>query len=324
MTENAVVVTGGMGFIGSHLAEALLLEGNTVTVIDDLSTGSAENVAHLRDHPRYRELVADVRDASSRKLMENDADLIIHMAAAVGVRQTFQHPVETIERNVETTTAVFQAARRSATKVVLSSTSEVYGKTSKIPFAEDDDIVLGSTSHLRWAYAASKISDELMALGYWKEFGVPVVICRLFNVAGPRQTDRYVLPRFVKTALSGRLLEIYGDGSQTRCFTHVDDTVRAILLLAASDAAVGKTFNIGAQHEISIGELARQVLMTVGVESEKVSDRCTFVRYEDAYGDDFDDFQRRVPDTSKLTTYTGWHPMHDLDRMIEDVIVSLR
>lgn len=325
MSGRDVVITGGMGFIGSHLADAFLLEGDSVTVIDDLSTGRAENVAHLRDHPRYREIVADVRDAASRKLMESDADLILHMAAAVGVRQTFENPVETIDTNVATTTAVLQAARRGNTKVLLASTSEVYGKSAKIPYAEDDDIVLGPSSHLRWAYAASKLTDELMALGHCSQFGLPVVVVRFFNVTGPRQTDRYVLPRFADAALSGRALEIHGDGGQTRSFTHVDDAVRAVVLLAKCEAAVGEVFNVGAPHEITIGELARRVLTAVGVESEAVlSDRCRFVPYREVYGDKFDDFERRVPDASKLAAHTGWSPMHDLDRMIGDVISSLR
>jgi len=322
VTGSAVVITGGMGFIGSHLAEALLLEENTVTVIDDLSTGRAENVAHLRNHPRYREIIADVRETASRELLENETDLIIHMAAAVGVRRTVENPVETIDTNVSTTTAVLRAARRRNTKVLLASSSEVYGKTSKIPFAEDDDMVLGSTARPRWAYAASKIVDEFLALGCWNEFGLPVVVFRLFNVVGPRQTDRYVLPRLVAAALSDEQLEIHGDGSQTRSFTHVDDAVRAILLLAKCDAAVGEVFNVGTQHEISIGELARRVLTAVGVRS--VANRCRFVPYSDVYGEKFDDLQRRVPDISKLTTCTGWSPRHSIDQTIEDVVFSYR
>jgi UDP-glucose 4-epimerase len=319
---SAIVITGGMGFIGSHLAEALLLQGSTVTVIDDLSTGRAENVAHLRNHPLYRETIADVSEAVSQELLENEADLIIHMAAAVGVRRTVENPVETIDTNVATTTAVLRAARRRNTKVLLASSSEVYGKTSKVPFAEDDDLVLGSTDRPRWSYAASKIIDELMTLGCWREFGLPVVIFRLFNVVGIRQSDRYVLPRFVGAALAGQQLEIHGDGTQTRCFTHVDDAVRAILLLAQCDAAVGQIFNIGTDQEISMGELAHRILTTVGVPS--ASDRCTFVPYSDVYGDSFDDFQRRVPDTSKLTRYTGWTPVHGIDRTIDDVISTYR
>ena len=206
----------------------------------------------------------------------------------------------------------------------MASTSEVYGKTTRFPSAEDDDIVLGPTSHLRWAYAASKVTDELMALGCWKEFGVPVVVCRLFNVAGARQSDRYVLPRFVEAALAGRPLEIYGDGGQTRCFTHVDDTVSALVSLAACDAAVGEIFNIGAQHEVTIEALAHRVLRAVGVDPAAAAERCTFLDYEDVYGDNFDDFERRVPDTSKLTTYTGWQAVHDLDQIIDDVIAGHR
>jgi UDP-glucose 4-epimerase len=244
------------------------------------------------------------------------------MAAAVGVRRTVENPVETIDTNVATTTAVLRAARRRNAKVLLASSSEVYGKTGKVPFGEDDDLVLGSTDRPRWAYAASKIVDELLTLGCWREYGLPVVVFRLFNVVGPRQSDRYVLPRFVGAALANQQLEIHGDGTQTRCFTHVDDAVRAILLLAQCDAAVGQIFNIGTQQEISMGELAGRILTAVGVPS--VSDRCRFVPYSDVYGDKFDDLIRRVPDTSKLTAYTGWTPVHGIDRTIQDVILSYR
>ena len=325
MTAGDVVVTGGMGFIGSHLVDAFLLEGWNVTVIDDLSTGRTENVAHLRDHPRYRGIEADVRDPMSRKVMEHDADLIVHMAAAVGVRQTMENPVETIDTNVATTTAVLQAARRRRTKVLVASTSEVYGKSTNVPFAEDDDVVLGPPSHLRWSYAASKITDELMAMGSFVQFGVPVVIARFFNVTGPRQTDRYVLPRFAAAALSGRELEIHGDGSQTRSFTHVEDAVRAVTLLAGCEAAVGEVFNVGAPNEVTIADLAGRVLCAAGADPERdAADRMRFVPYSEVFGDRFDDFERRVPDASKLASYTGWVPVNDLDRIVGDVVDSLR
>lgn len=325
MTGRHVVITGGMGFLGSHLADAFVLAGSNVTVIDDLSTGRLENVARLQDHPRYSQIVADVRDPVSREVMERKADLIVHMAAAVGVRQIMENPVETIDTNVATTTAVLQAARARNVKVLLASTSEVYGKSTSIPSSEEDDIVLGPPSHLRWSYAASKITDELMALGCSRQFGLPVVIVRFFNVTGPRQSELYVLPRFAAAALAGQVLEIHGDGAQTRSFTHVADAVRAVMLLAANASAVGEVFNIGTPNEVSIGDLARRVMRAVGVVSEKeISDRCRFVPYREVYGDTFDDFERRLPDVSKLASCTGWRPEHDLDRMIEDVISGLR
>jgi UDP-glucose 4-epimerase len=316
-----VGITGGMGFVGSHLADALLAEGRSVTVIDNLSTGQVANVAHLRSHPRYREIVADVRSVESIAVLESEVDLVVHLAAAVGVKLTVENPVETIETNVDGTEAVLRAARKRNTKVLIASTSEVYGKANKIPFSENDDVTLGPTTLPCWGYAASKMVDEFLALGYWRQFGLPTLVMRLFNVVGPRQSDFYVVPRFVRSALRGETLEIYGDGSQTRCLTHIDDTIRAITALIRCDDAVGQVFNIGADGEVTILELAHRILRAVGVGSP--SDHCRFVPYRDVYGQDFEDPQRRVPDTSKLTAYTGWQPSFGLDRIITDVIGHL-
>jgi UDP-glucose 4-epimerase len=311
-----------MGFVGSHLAEAFLLRGDSVCVIDDLSTGRRDNVAHLDGYRGYRPVVADVRSPTSLAELGSGPDLVVHLAATVGVRRVVEKPIETIENNVAGTEAVLSAARGRGTKVLIASTSEVYGRATKIPFAEDDDVVLGPSSHPRWGYAVSKLVDELLAFGYLREWGLPVVIARLFSVVGPRQSDQYVLPRFARSALAGEVLEIHGDGTQTRCFTHIDDVVDALVSICDCEAAVGQVLNVGAAEEVTILELARRVLHAVGVGG--VDERCRVVPYAVAYGQDVDDMARRVPDNSKLTALTGWRPRLGLDQMIADVLNDQR
>jgi UDP-glucose 4-epimerase len=312
-----VVITGGMGFVGSHLAEAMIRLGDSVTVIDDLSTGQRANVAHLEGHPRFRSVVDDIRSTGSRSLFEADVDLIVHLAAVVGVRRVVERPVETIINNVEGTQAVLSAARSSGATVIVTSTSEVYGNSTRFPFSEGDDVVIGPSVRPRWGYAVSKLADEFLALGYWREEGMPVVVARLFNIVGPRQSDQYVLPRFARAALKGEPLQIYGDGEQTRCFTHIDDAVDAFVALGACEEAIGQVVNIGASDEITVLGLAHRVLGAVGDDS---AERLQMVPYAQAFDKDFEDMQRRVPDTTRLTALTGWRSQRSLDQMIADVI----
>jgi len=295
--------------------------GDSVTVIDDLSTGRRENVAHLEGHHQFRSVVDDIRSPAARAIFEADVDLVVHLAAVVGVRRVVERPVETIINNVEGTEAVLSAARASGAKVIVTSTSEVYGNSTRVPFVESDDVQIGPSSRPRWGYAVSKLADEFLALGYWREQGMPVVIARLFNIVGPRQIDEYVLPRFARAALAGETLQIYGDGQQTRCFTHVNDAVAAFVALGASEAAVGQVVNIGASEEITVLELAHRVLRAVGADPDG---RLRMVPYQQAYDGDFEDVARRVPDSSRLTALTGWRPKRSLDQIIADVIEDQR
>jgi len=317
VTQRRVVITGGMGFVGSHLAEAMIALGDSVTVIDDLSTGRRENVAHLEGHARFRSVVDDIRSPASRSLFASDVDLVVHLAAVVGVRRVVERPVETIINNVEGTEAVLSAARASGAKVIVTSTSEVYGNSTRVPFVESDDVQIGPSTVPRWGYAVSKLADEFLALGYWREQAMPVVIARLFNIVGPRQTDAYVLPRFARAALAGEPLQIYGDGQQSRCFTHIDDAVDAFVALGASEAAVGQVLNIGASEEITVLELAHRVLRAVGADP---AGRLEMVSYAQAYDGDFEDVARRVPDSTRLSALTGWRPKRSLDQIIAQVI----
>jgi UDP-glucose 4-epimerase len=317
-TSRQVVVTGGMGFVGSHLAEAFVGMGDSVTVIDDLSTGRRENVAHLEGQPRFRSVVADVRSPVSRAVLAAGPDLVVHLAAVVGVRRVVERPVETITANVQGTEAVLSAVRGGGSRVIVASSSEVYGNSTRFPFVEDDDVVLGPSTRPRWGYAVSKLADEFLALGYWRERRLPVVVARLFNVVGPRQSDHYVLPRFARAALAGEELQIHGDGHQTRCFTHIDDVVDALVALGSCEAALGQVVNVGASQEVTILELAHRVLRGVGAADPER--RCRLVPYAEAFDEDFEDMVRRVPDNSKLTALTGWRPTRGLDRMILDVI----
>ncbi len=322
------LITGGAGFIGSHLCEALLDGGHIVTVIDDLSTGRFENIQHLvgrhRPEGRFRFAIDTITNQSVLDRLASQCDTIIHLAAAVGVRLIIENPVHTIETNVMGTEAVLKAALRYRAKVLIASTSEVYGKGNRVPFREGDDVVLGPTSRNRWAYAASKMVDEFLALAYWREKGLPVVIFRLFNTVGPRQTGRYgmVVPRLVRQALEERPLTVYGDGQQSRCFLHVQDAVAAILALAENSAAVGQVFNIGSTEEVSIRALAERVLAQAGAEGSE--GRIALVPYEQAYAAGFEDMRRRVPDIGRLQELTGWEPQRSLDKILADTTKHMR
>jgi UDP-glucose 4-epimerase len=309
------LVTGGAGFIGSHLGEALLRDGQRVLAIDDLSTGSFGNIAHLADHPGFSFSRASITDAIVMDRLASQAHVIIHLAAAVGVRLIVDNPVHTIQTNVTGTEAVLESALRYGCRVLVASTSEVYGRGSRFPFREDDDILLGASTRSRWAYAASKLLDEFLALAYQREYGLNVVIVRLFNTVGPRQTGRYgmVVPRLVGQALAGEPITVYGDGTQRRCFCHVEDVVRALTGLACHADASGRVFNVGSGEEVSILELAQRIKTLSRGSSSIVT-----VPYEQAYGEGFEDMARRVPDTSRIEELLGWRPRHSLD----DTLVS--
>jgi len=311
------LITGGAGFIGSHLAEALLNRGDRVWVIDDLSTGSIENIAHLKGHPRFEYVIDTVFNRAVMAELVDLADVVFHLAAAVGVRLIVEDPVWTLEQNVKGTEVVLELAAKKKKTVLLASTSEVYGKLDKPLFSEDDDLVLGPTSKARWAYAASKIIDEFLGRAYWKQKGVPVVIARLFNTIGPRQTGRYgmVVPRFVRQALLGEPITVYGDGTQRRSFTWVGDVVGALIKLVECPAAAGEVFNVGHTDDISIRELAELVKRKTVSPSEIV-----FISYEQAYEAEFEDMRRRLPDLSKIGRFIGYRPTLSLDEMLDRII----
>lgn len=311
-----VLVTGGAGFVGSHLSERLLRAGHYVTVIDDLSTGQMEHLTLLSQYPNFAFAIEDIRNAMVMDRLVNEADVVVHLAAAVGVSLIVSHPVDTIEINVGGTETVLRTARRYRKKVLIASTSEVYGKNEKVPFSEDDDRTLGATTKSRWGYAASKELDEFLALAYHREVGLPVVIFRLFNTVGPRQVSRYgmVVPRFVQWALKGEPIQVYGDGNQQRCFGNVLDVVDAIQRLMETPEAVGQVFNIGSTEEISVMGLAERVKAITGSKSEIV-----YIPYEQAYDAGFEDMRRRIPDVSKIRKYTGWAPTTPLDETIRQI-----
>lgn len=316
-----VFITGGCGFIGSHLAERLLARGDRVAVLDDLSTGSMENVAHLVGHPGFSYRIGSALDVPLVTEMVDSADVTIHLAAAVGVKLIVERPVHTIETNVRATEAVLGAAARKKKLVVVASTSEVYGKATSFPFREDQDLQLGPTSHSRWAYACSKALDEWLALAYLREKGVPVIVTRFFNTVGPRQTGQYgmVVPTFAAQALRDEPITVYGSGDQTRCFGHVNDAVEALLRLMATSSAIGEVFNVGSTHEISVRGLAEQVRTAAGSRSDIV-----LVPYSEAYAVGFEDMMRRVPDVSKLERVTGFRPNTSLEVIIRDVVDDQR
>ncbi len=315
------LITGGAGFIGSHLAEYLLAQGQRVTVIDDLSTGLFENIEPLTAHPHFRFAIETIANTTVMDRLVSECDIIYHLAAAVGVDLIVRSPIHTIETNVMGTNIVLQTARRYRKKVMLASTSEVYGKGNKAPFSEEDDRVEGPTTKSRWSYATSKALDEHLALAYHKEAGLPVVIFRLFNTVGPRQRGRYgmVVPRFVRWALAGEPIQVYGDGQQTRCFANVSDVVRAIAALAECEAAVGEVFNVGSTEEIAIVDLAQRIKARTGSNSPIV-----FVPYDQAYEQGFEDMLRRVPDISKIRRVVGWEPLKTLDETLDEVIAYFR
>lgn len=315
------LITGGAGFIGSHLAEALLATGQRVTVIDNLSTGRFENIEHLAGDPNFHFAIESIDNIHVMDRLVSECDVIYHLAAAVGVDLIVRQPIHTIETNVMGTNIVLKTARRYRRKVMIASTSEIYGKSNNAPFAEDDDRVSGPTTKSRWSYATSKALDEFLALAYHKEVGLPVVVFRLFNTVGPRQSGQYgmVIPRFVRWALAGEPLQVYGDGRQTRCFANVGDVVDAICRLSDSEAAIGEVFNVGSQEEVTILQLAERVIERAGSSSEIVQ-----IPYSEAYEEGFEDMRRRVPDTRKIARAIGWQPRTNLDQTLDQVIAFFR
>ncbi len=316
-----VLITGGAGFVGSHLAEALLERGDEVSVLDDLSTGSIDNIAHLKSHPNFHYKIDSVTNEPLLAEMIDRCETVIHLAAAVGVKLIVEAPVRTIETNVHGTEVVLKIANKKKRLVLIASTSEVYGKSAVVPFREDADLVLGPTSKHRWAYACSKMIDEFLALAYWKERKLPVIVVRLFNTVGPRQTGQYgmVVPNFVRQALAGEPITVFGDGTQSRSFTYVGDVVRAMVALINEPRAVGQVFNIGNGVEISIADLATRIKELTGSRSSIVT-----IPYDQAYEAGFEDMPRRVPDISKIRALVGYEPTVQLDEILTRVIASLR
>lgn len=316
-----ILITGGAGFIGSHLAEKYLAAGHRVTVVDDLSTGSLANIAAIEPHPEFEFVFDSVRNANTMHLLVEKCDVIFHLAAAVGVQLIVDEPVHTIETNIHGTEVVLSVANKFRKKVLIASTSEVYGKSEAIPFNEDDDTVLGSTRFSRWSYACSKAIDEFLALAYHQQYGLPVVISRLFNTVGPRQTGQYgmVIPRFVERALKGEPIQIYGDGQQTRCFCCVHDVTDALMRLMDCPEADGRVFNIGSDEEISIEGLADRIISLSGSSSQK-----EFLSYEQAYGRPFDDMKRRVPKLKRIHSTIGFEPQYTLDKTLRLIIDEMK
>ena len=316
-----VLITGGAGFVGSHLAEALLERGDEVFVLDDLSTGSIENIAHLKGKPRFHYTIDTVANEPLLAELIDRCDTVVHLAAAVGVKLIVEAPVRTIETNVHGTEVVLKIANKKKKLVLIASTSEVYGKSTTVPFSEDADLVLGPTSKHRWAYACSKMIDEFLALAYWKERKLPVIVVRLFNTVGPRQTGQYgmVVPSLVKQALAGDPITVFGDGTQSRSFTYVGDVVGAMVALINEPRAIGQVFNIGNGKEISIGDLAILIKEKTGSASPIVK-----IPYDQAYEAGFEDMPRRVPDISKIRALIGYEPKVELDEILSRVIASYR
>lgn len=317
MGRARALITGGAGFIGSHLAERLLADGEEVTIIDDLSTGSFENIAHLEQHPNFRYVIDTILNEQVMGDLIDESDTVYHLAAAVGVAYVIENILKSIQINIRGTEIVFEQANRGKKKVILFSTSEIYGKSNSLPFREDQDRLMGSPTVNRWSYAATKVVDEILALAYHREKKVPVVVVRCFNTCGPRQTGQYgmVLPRFVKQALLGVPITVYGDGKQTRCFSSVQDVVEGVVRLARSEKAVGRIFNIGSDHEITIEDLAARVRELAGSSSP-----IEYVPYERAYEQGFEDMQRRVPDLTRIHEAVGFEPKVALDELIQSVI----
>jgi UDP-glucose 4-epimerase len=316
-----VLITGGAGFIGSHLSEAFLGRGDEVSVLDNLSTGSIDNIAHLKGHKRFSYTIDTVENEQLLAELIDRADVVVHLAAAVGVKLIVEQPVHTIETNVHGTEIVLKHANKKKKLVLIASTSEVYGKSASVPFTEDADVVLGPSSKHRWAYACSKLIDEFLALAYWKERKLPVIIVRLFNTVGPRQTGQYgmVIPNFVRQALAGQPITVFGDGTQSRSFTYVGDVVRALVALIDEPRAVGQVFNIGNGEEISIGALAERVKAAAGSTSEIVR-----IPYDQAYESGFEDMPRRLPDITKVRQLVGYDPTVGLDEILERVVEHFR
>ena len=316
-----ILITGGAGFIGSHLADYLLGQGHRVTVIDDLSTGSMENIREAKENDCFQYCIDTIFDKPLLAELIDDAEIVFHLAAAVGVLNIVESPVRTIETNVGGSELVLEIAAKKKKRVLIASTSEVYGKSTKFPFSEEDDLVLGPTTKGRWSYACSKAIDEFLALAYHRERRLPVTIVRLFNTVGPRQTGRYgmVLPTFVKQALGGEPLTVFGDGQQSRCFTHVGDIVKGLVQCIACDATVGQVFNLGNTEEVTMNALAERV-----IEAAESSSAIRYLSYDEAYGEGFEDMQRRVPDIAKARTWFGYAPTQSLDDIIKSVITYCR
>lgn len=312
-----VLITGGAGFIGSHLADSYLQRGDEVLVIDDLSTGTIDNIQHLKRNPNFHYTIDSVHNQPVTAELVDQCDVVFHLAAAVGVKLIVESPVRTIETNVRGTEVVLALANKKQKRVLIASTSEVYGLSSDVPFKEDGNLVMGATTKGRWSYACSKAIDEFLALAYWREKKLPATIVRLFNTVGPRQTGRYgmVIPTFVKQALAGRPITVYGNGQQTRCFGYVGDVVAALIKLMDSPDSIGQVFNIGSSEEISILQLAEKVKQLTQSTSEIV-----FVPYDNAYEEGFEDMPRRVPDTTKINQLIGFKPKMTLDGILETVI----
>ena len=312
-----VLITGGAGFIGSHLADAYLQRGDDVLIIDDLSTGTIENIRHLKDNPRFQYTIDSVHNQPVTAELVDQCDVVVHLAAGVGVKLIVESPVRTIETNVRGTEVVLALANKKQKRVLVASTSEVYGLSTDVPFKEDGNLVMGATSKGRWSYACSKAIDEFLALAYWREKKLPTTIVRLFNTVGPRQTGRYgmVIPTFVKQALAGRPITVFGNGKQTRCFGYVGDVVGALIKLLDTTDSVGQVYNIGSTEEISITMLAEKIRELTKSDSEIV-----FVPYDEAYEEGFEDMPRRVPDTSKIKQLVGFEPKMKLEGILQSVI----
>ncbi len=316
-----VLITGGAGFIGSHLAERLLNEGDKVAVIDNLSTGSRQNVETFKENRHFEFMEGDIRDAKLMETLSEQSDVIFHLAAAVGVQLIADDPVHTIETNIAGTEVVLEKANMFGKKVFLASSSEVYGKNEQIPFCEDDDVVLGSTHLSRWSYACSKAIDEFLGLAFYRQYGLDVVIGRFFNTIGPRQTGQYgmVVPRFVQKALSGEPVLVYGSGKQSRCFCYVGDIVEAVIGLMNCKKAAGRVYNIGSEEEITIEALADKIIAMTASKSNK-----EFVSYEEAYGMPIEDMMRRVPSLERIKKTTGWENKTSLTEALQAVINQFR
>jgi len=316
-----MLITGGAGFIGSHLAERLLKDGHKVEVVDNLSTGSLKNIKSFKTHPEFSFVEGDIGDAGLIKQLVEHSEVVFHLAAAVGVKLIAEQPVRTIETNINGTEVVLEASNKFGRKILIASSSEVYGKNEAVPFREDDDIVLGSTSLSRWSYACSKAIDEFLALAFYQQCGLRVVIGRFFNTIGPRQTGQYgmVVPRFVQRALRNEPVSIYGTGQQRRCFCYVDDLIDAIIALCDCEPAVGRVYNIGSTEEITIEGLADKIIEMTGSKSRK-----EFVQYEKAYGRPIEDMMRRVPNLGRIKETTGWEPKTCLTEALGAIIESFK
>jgi UDP-glucose 4-epimerase len=315
------LVTGGAGFIGSHLSDLLVEHDHAVHVLDDLSTGAIENIRHLKQHPRFEYTIDSAENDAVVAELIDEADVVVHLAAAVGVTLVVDSPVRAIETNVHCTEVVLAHANKKKKPVLIASTSEVYGKSQALPFREDGDMQMGATDKGRWAYACSKAIDEFLAIAYWREHALPTTVVRLFNTVGPRQTGCYgmVVPRLVGQALAGEPLTVYGDGQQTRCFCHVADVVQALFSLATDERAYGNVFNVGASTEISILDLAHLIIDVTGSGSG-----ISLIPYDEAYGEGFEDMYRRVPDTTKVRELIDWHPTRTLQDVVQDVVACQR